>query len=129
QDVHAVRAGERQAAGQQLVHHDADGIEVAAVIHFFTANLFRADVAGGADREIDVRVGHFAERLALHELRQSEVHNLDAFARRVRLHDHQVGGLQVAVNDAFIVRGLEHLAEFADDPADPCRVHSAVFSQ
>ena len=66
QDVHARWATERQAAGQELIHHHADRVEVAAMVHFLAPDLFGADVAGCADREIDVGIGHLAERLAIY---------------------------------------------------------------
>ncbi len=66
---------------------------------------------------------------AIHEFGEAEVHDLDPLARRVRLDDHQVGRLQVAVDDPFVVRGLEHLAEFAHDAADPRGAHPPVFGE
>ena len=62
QDVHAVGPLNGSRPGEQLVHHHADRVQVAAVVHLLAADLLRADVAGRADGEIDVGVGDLAER-------------------------------------------------------------------
>ena len=99
------------------------------MVHLLAANLLGADVARRADREIDVRVGDLAQRLAVDELGQAEVHDLDPLARRVGVDDHQVRRLQVAVDDPFVVGGLQHFAQLAHDPADARRAHAAVLRE
>ena len=47
-DVPAVGALERQFAGEQLVEHDAQAVEVGAAIEFLALQLFRAHVIGRA---------------------------------------------------------------------------------
>ena len=130
QNVHRGRPVERNPTGDEFVHHDADGIQVAAVVHLLPANLLRADVARRANREIDIGVCDLPRpRLAFDELRQAEIHDFDALTRRVRVRDHQVRRLEVAVNDAFVVSRLEHLAQLPDDAADARCAHPPVLGE
>ena len=57
---------------------------------------------------------------------QAEVHDLDLLPRRVGVDDHQVGRLQVAVDDAAVVGGLQGFAQLAEQPADAGRREPAV---
>ena len=104
-------------------------VQVAAVVHLLAADLLRADVAGRADGEVDVGVGDLVQARRRHQLGQAEVHHLDLLVRRVGIDHHQVGRLQVAVDDALAVGGLEHLAELAEQPADARRAEPAVAVQ
>src|SRR5262245_17734747 len=99
------------------------------MVHLLAANLLGTDVARRTDSEVNVGVGNLAKNLAVDELRQPEVHDFDALARRVRFDDHQVGGLEIAVDDSLIVGGLKYLAEVAHDAPYTRGAHLAVFGE
>ncbi len=126
QHVHRRLAGERQPAGQQFVEDDADAVEVAAAVHVLAAGLLGAHVAGRADGELGVGGRQVVERGRGQQLGQAEVHHLEQLIGRVRVHDHQVGRLQVAVDDALVVGGLQDFAELIKQPADAGRRQPAV---
>jgi hypothetical protein len=109
--------GERAAAAQALVEHAAEREHVGALVLRSRQHLLRAHVAGRArDRAGDRgrlvarrgserRGAGVAGRLgeAPRALGEAEVQDLDQSARP----DHDVPGLQVAVDDAALVRDLE----------------------
>ena len=93
-----VSPAERQRPGEQLVHHDAQRVEVAAEVHLVPAQLLRAHVlrrahegARGGDR------GPARPRPVL--LGDPEVHH----AHDPGVVAHEVRGLEVAVDDAHLV--------------------------
>ena len=112
--------------GQQLEQDDADAVQVAAMVHLLAADLLGAHVAGRADGELGVAVGDCAVRSSpvVEQLGQAEIHHLDHFVGRVGIDDHQVGRLQIAVDDALGVGGLQHLAQLAEQPADAHRTRA-----
>src|SRR5262249_20933635 len=122
---------ERQPAGEQLEQDHAHAVQVAAPVHLLAADLFGRDVAGGADGKVRAGVGDPGAKLAPagHQLGQPEIHHLDLFVRRVRVHDHQSGGLEVAVHNAALVRVLQGLAQLAEQAAATGRAEPAVAVQ
>src|SRR5207249_626412 len=54
---------------------------------------------------------------------------LDGFARRIRVYDHDVRRLDVAVDDATVVRRLQHVAQGGENPAGPLRREPAPLLQ
>ena len=94
--------------GQHLVHHRAERIQVGAVGDLQRLHLLRRHVrraAGDAFDARDVRVG---------DQRDAEVDD----AHVVRLREHDVRRLDVAVNDAAAVRVVQRLRALVDDLDD-----------
>ncbi|HUI77606.1 MAG TPA: hypothetical protein VLY24_06805 [Bryobacteraceae bacterium] len=107
-----------QSAGGHFVEHGTEGEDIAAPIEFLAPRLFRRHIGNGADggagagkvvdaRSLgDLRVGkagaaggHFGE---------AEIEDLGVAA----LADENVGGLNVAVNNALVVGGIERVGDF-----------------
>ena len=103
-------AAERLLVRQHLVEHRTDGEDVAAVIDRLPGDLLWRHVVGRAHHHADL--GQVRSRRA----RDAEVEDLHVprFAA-----DHQVRGLDVAMDDAALVRVGEALADVGDelDPA------------
>ena len=101
---------ERAAAGEHLVEHDAEREDVGAVIDGLAAHLLGRHVAHRAEHRARARqrtrMGEQG-RLGLNrgarlgQLGEAEVEDLDAAVAR----DEDVVRLQVAVDDALLVRG------------------------
>ena len=110
---------ERSGASQQLVQHDAKGPDVGAAIDHPPLHLFRRHVPGRAKERAGpgVHVGNRrrirdgAGRRGVGRLGQAEVEYLHG---AVGAH-HDVGGLQVAVDDPPLVGGLERLDDLLRD--------------
>ena len=117
----AQRLGDRRSAeggmpGQHLVEQAAERPHVGASVHAAASHLLRAhagrrarDTAGRTTRA-RVVTGAAAGRRA-HQVRQAEVEHLHV-ASRGQLH---VGGLEIAVNDALLVRRLQRVRDLAGD--------------
>ena len=89
-----LRCGPDSCAGQHFVEDAAERVDIRAGIGRFAFPLLRRHVGG--------RAHHHAaggDRFILARFRQSEIQNLDAGFR-----DHDVAGLEIAVNDALAVR-------------------------
>jgi hypothetical protein len=123
---HRVRRGlalEQAAAGQHLEQHDTVGPDVGSLVDERAARLLRAHVgdrahddpgAGRRDAERRRRTSLCqggASGTALESLGQAEIEHLHLAVRR----DLHVGGLEVAVDDAFLVRGLERIGHLLRD--------------
>src|SRR4051812_21399763 len=119
------RARERRRAGKHLVAEDAQRVDVGAVIHGIAEGLFGRHVPDGAERHAgagEPRVRGFSrqrERRRDAEIRED----------RVSILQQDVLGLDVAMDDALIVRvreGIGDLAQYADgllDRHQPFPVH------
>ena len=105
-DAHGRLPGERQPSGEELVRHDAEGVQVRARVGRFAADLL--------GREVLHRPLHAAglRRLPVGvRARQAEVGDLHGAAGR-----HQdVLGLDVAVDDALGMRGLQREQRLSND--------------
>ena len=103
-DRHRRLAPERGTPGQHLVQHHPGGVEVGTGVDGFALGLLGGEVGGGAEDRGCLgdrrrRVGDGAG--------DAEVHDLDL----VVLGDHDIAGLDVAVDDARAVRVLERLQD------------------
>jgi len=99
QDVGGIVALERPCAGQHLEEDAAEGPDVAAF------------VCGTPFRLLGAHVGGRAENHAGLGGREPEIEDFDLIVRRQR----DVRWLQIAVDDAFVMRGLERVGNLSRD--------------
>ena len=100
-------AVEGHRAGDHLVEDQTERVEIDAMVHLSARHLFRRHVARRAEQLAAARhVGGRGQRL-----RQAEVRDV----RRARVIDQDVVRLQVAVDDAFGVRGGERVGDLPRD--------------
>ncbi len=90
-------AGERQRAGEHLIQHDADRVEVAALVEIVALRLLRRDVGDAAHHHPRLR---HAERVLGDRARDPEVAELDD----VVFGDQDVRRLDVAVHQPLAMR-------------------------
>ncbi len=111
-----VSPAERQAPGQHLVQHAAEGPDVGALVHGPAARLFRTHVGRRPDDEAVARpIRGDGRRLRQIEtgrvtgrgFGQAEVEHLHRAGRR----DHDIGRLQVAVDDSPLVRRIHRVGD------------------
>src|SRR2546428_520100 len=104
-------SGEGHDAGEQLVEHDTDGVEVRSLVDGCTLCLLGGQVLSGADDR--ARLGHLADACT----RDPEVRHLQS----PLTVDQHVVRLDVAVDDAVAVREpnrSEDLARVVDREVD-----------
>ena len=110
----------RRLAGEHAVKDDAQRVHVGFVIDIAgVAALLRRHVQRGAHHDPGARHDLIAAALVfLLELGDTKVEQLGALAaRHLRvLHDHDVVGLQVAVDDLFGVGGRQCGGQLLDQP-------------
>ena len=98
--------GERHPAGQHVEEHRAERVDVGAHADLLAADLLGGDVVHGAQQPAGAAVVEAAEPHAEPEVGQVDV------APRV---EQDVGGLDVAVDEAARVRGVERRGHLGDD--------------
>ena len=89
-----IATGERQFAGEHLVEHHSQGVDIGALIAHFTASLLRAEIINRAHD----RAGLSQAVRLTGELHQTEVHQLD----HAGVCQHVVGWLDIAMDDAVL---------------------------
>jgi hypothetical protein len=102
-----VVGGERHHARQHEVEQDADGVHVDPLVDLLAEDLLRREAGRRAEH---VLLGDV--RRSRDELGEPEVEDLDVVGATLPLAQHDVGRLDVAVNDPARVRlaeALEHL--------------------
>jgi len=114
---------ERRTPGQHLVEHTAEREDVRAPINRSALRLFRRHVSRRAEDDALLRRGQAQRRrvreiriycLRLERLRQPEVQHLH---RAIASH-LDVGGLQVAMNDAVLVRRFQRVHDLLGNRQD-----------
>ncbi len=116
-------AVEGPLAGEHLEHEDADAVEVAAGVALAAAHHLRRDVLRRPRRRRQVEIDQLVRRDVQQGVHfgQPEVHQLERLLRRAGVEDHQVARLEVAVDDALVVGGLEDVAQLGQQAAGPLR--------
>ena len=99
------RRRERRMAGQHLVRHAREAVLVGVRVQILASRArFGAHVLRRAHDQAGF--GDLLAFLAAHGLGDAEVHHLDDVRAALAPGQHDVVGLQVAVHDAQVVRGL-----------------------
>ena len=119
EDGHDALAREGAMPGQELVEHAARAPKVGAAVHLRALHLLGRHVVRGAHDRAGARGrGHG-------EARHSEVHDL----HRPVHGEEDVGGLDVAVDDAGLVRAGQPVEELHDDVDLPLQGQGRVLAQ
>ena len=107
-------ARERRRAGRHLVEDDAEREQIAAAVDLEAPRLLRRHVVDGAQRRTGgreliggPRLGRDRPASGLGQLRHAEVQHLHFTAPG----DEQVRRLEVAVDDALAMRGVERVGD------------------
>jgi len=123
-------AGNRLLAGDEPVQHHAQRIDVGAGVDRLRVahRLFRTHVGRGADRHAGHRRAGLGAPARIEALGDAEVDHLDQHLALV-VGDQQVARLEVAVDDPFLVRVLDALADLQEQFEPVCEVHAAAVAE
>ena len=117
--------GERRVPRQTLEENAAERVHVGARVDRIAEELLGTHVLGRADHEPALRQRVFLR--IVHRLGDAEVDDLgDLFARAIA-RDDDVVGLEIAVDDAELVRGVQSVGDLAREVDRAARVEGAVF--
>ncbi len=110
------RGGEGQVAGEEFVEQHAEAVHVAGRRDGRPGALLGAGVGGREQALLGAREQpRQAHLVGLENLGDAEVQQLDARSAAV-VHDEEVGGLEVAVDDEPLVGVLHRLADLLEEP-------------
>ncbi len=108
-------AGKRTLAGHEFKHHDAERPDICALVDRLSFRLLRSHVGGRADRGSFCRHSHGdrrgVRRRVADNLRETKIEHFHAAAGS----DLDVGGFEIAVDDALFVRGFEGCGDLSGD--------------
>ena len=110
-----VRRGEGRRSGEQLVEHDARRPDVAPPVERHPLHLLGRHVPGRSEDVPLLRDRRLARQI---ELRDAEIEELHDAPPVGPLHDEEVRGLEIAVDDAERVRLREGAARLIHDRDD-----------
>ena len=114
----------RCGAGEKLIKQHAQRVDVASGVDIRAAvgGLFGGHIERRADHLGKAGEEGFLGQLLPQGLGDAEVDDLDD-GGRVELSDHDVGGFQVAMDDALLVGVLDGVAD-GDKKLEPARAES-----
>ena len=107
EDRRVVVGGEGHHPREHVIEENSDRVHVDALVELLALDLLRGEAGG---RPEHVLLGDV--RRARHQLREAEVEDLDVVRPALPLAEHEVGGLDVAVDDpprVGLTEPLEHL--------------------
>jgi hypothetical protein len=115
-----------RGAGEELVEEYAEGIDIGAGVDVdgVGLGLLGAHVLGGADELSVLGEEGLLRQTVVDGLGDAEVDDLGGGFAVVGEGDEDVGGFEVAVNDALVVGVLDGLADGHEEPeslAGACR--------
>ncbi len=112
-------AGERRFAREDFVENAAQRVHIGTCVDGLAAGLLRRQILRGADHRgsLGDAVAAVGDRAG-----DAKVHHLD----RIRGADHDVGRLDVSMDDAVLVAEVQRLARVGDDLDGPARWQGAV---
>jgi hypothetical protein len=121
EDVCHLFALERALRREHLVEHAAECPDVGPFVDHLAARLFRAHVGRSAENRPESRRRRTGDGRRHREAR-SRGFRLECLGQPEVEHFHRavwtyldIGGLEIAMNDALLVRGLERLGDLACD--------------
>ena len=103
----------RRCAGDHLVEHDAQCIDVCSGIKLEVQHGLGGHVLGGTDQSAGARQGGIDSGIA-NKLCNAEIEELDLRSALSRAEE-DIGGLDISVHDPAGVRGVEGAAEMGSD--------------
>jgi hypothetical protein len=100
----------RRSAREHFEQDDAHGVEVRALVDVVRVEVLGGHVLGRPEKRAGLRDGRAADglgRAAGQLLHESEVEDLGGLAAFVVGYEHDVGGLEVSVNDPVLVHDAQ----------------------